>query len=78
MENGKWGEVKGLNPHSYGEGFSRSLEIFIETIILIIIKIIVNKKGIIDIIANIKITYIIKIINNFFNWKLNVMYILYK
>lgn len=42
------------------------------------IKIVVKIKGIIDTINNNKITYIIKIINKFFNWKLNVINILYK
>lgn len=77
IENGRWGGVRGLNPHSKGEGFSRSINIFFEIEKLIIIIIVVSINGIIDRNRIVNITYIIN--NNFFNWKLNVIcYILYK
>lgn len=75
-ENGKRADVFGSNPHSKGDLFSRSINLFLEIIFTTKIKI----KLIIKI--NIKIEA--KMINiytkyvRFFDWKSKIIFILYK
>jgi len=74
--NGVWLFDIGSNPHSNGDDFSRSFIIFFEIKKLINInikEIIISKEVIIN-------SWIIIYINlvKFFNWKLNVINILYK
>lgn len=74
--NGMWLLEIGSNPHSNGEIFSRSWNDFLDNIIFRSISVIeiskkINIKGIIIIIIYIKIF-------KYFNWKLNVIIILYK
>lgn len=75
-EKGIRAEEFGSNPHSKGEHFSRSINVFFDVIIEInIIKleiIIINKIN-----EKIKMIIYIKIIN-LFDWKSNILYILYK
>lgn len=70
------GNDLGSNPHSKGEHFSRSMKDFLEIIIEIIIKILDKKKNKIEI-NIINLIIYIKIIN-LFDWKSNILYILYK
>lgn len=76
IEKGKREEFIGLKPHSKGESFSRSIFFFFdnsEERIITIVEII-NKMIVTDI--KFKIIYI-KIFKPF-NWKLNILFILYK
>lgn len=75
-ENGIRAIDLGSNPHSNGEHFSRSMNDFFEIIKEIIIKILAI---IITIINNINIKKIIYIkIIKLFDWKSNILNILYK
>lgn len=76
-ENGIRAEDLGSNPHSNGEHFSRSMNDFFDKIIDINI-IILEIKIIIKEMKKIKIIIYIK--NNFklFDWKSNILNILYK
>lgn len=75
-ENGIRGKHLGSNPHSNGEHFSRSKFVFFDKIDEIIINILEIKKKIVDIRNIILIIYI----KNFklFDWKSNILNILYK
>lgn len=74
--NGKRFLEIGSNPHSNGDVFSRSWKDFFEMIRLISMSKVAIINGIKVIMINWKIIYI-KIFK-FFNWKLNVIIILYK
>ena len=76
IEKGRREEFIGLNPHSKGDNFSRSLFFFFDNKDerIITIAAIINK--IIPIDIKLKIIYI-KIFKPF-NWKLNILFILYK
>lgn len=75
-ENGRREDDFGSNPHSKGEFFSRSMLIFfdrVEAKIIIIVEINIISEAI-NIIIN--IFYIID--NKLYDWKSNVLFILYK
>lgn len=76
IENGSRDEDLGSNPHSKGEAFSRSTIVFLDKI---------DAKNITIIEINIMISLIIKIekiiytINNrLYDWKSNILFILYR
>ena len=75
-ENGSREEDFGSNPHSNGEDFSRSIKVFFEIIDANNITIIeINK--IINLVVKIdKIIY--TIIYRLYDWKSNILYILYR
>lgn len=76
-ENGIRAEDKGSNPHSKGEHFSRSFKDFLDNIIeinIIILEIII----IIEKINSIKIIIYINYFIKLFDWKSNILNILYK
>ena len=75
-EKGIRADDLGSNPHSNGEDFSRSLLVFFDKINEIFITMKLTVKIAEDTINVIKITYI-KIFK-LFNWKLNILFILYK
>lgn len=77
-EKGWRDEVLGSNPHSKGENFSRSRFFFLEIKIEMKIRIKVIEIINIAIIDKDKIIYIILFMDKLFNWKLNILYILYK
>ncbi len=76
IEKGSREELKGSKPHSNGEFFSRSRKFFFDkneakNITIVEISIIIN--------INIKIMFIIYIINNkLYDWKSYILFILYK
>lgn len=76
IEKGSREELIGLNPHSKGDSFSRSIIFFFDNKEdnIITIKAIVNKNK--DIKNKLKIIYI----KNFkpYDWKSNILFILYK
>ena len=76
IEKGNRGELKGSNPHSNGEFFSRSIFFFFDRIVAknITIKAIINIILIIVIIKN--IIYIK--LNKLYDWKSYILFILYK
>lgn len=75
-EKGRRAELLGSNPHSKGEDFSRSIIAFFDNIEARIITILLIKKINIDIIKIKKIIYT-KIFRPY-NWKLFILFILYK
>jgi hypothetical protein len=75
MENGMRENLFGSNPHSNGEFFSRSKNLFLDRIVDRII-IIVDRINVIILIIN--LIFITYIISKSFNWKLNIIFILYK
>lgn len=76
IENGSRLDLLGSNPHSKGLLFSRSINVFLEIIEANIIIIKEIKKIINEIYNIMKIIYTNLI--RFFNWKLKVIFILYK
>lgn len=76
-ENGIRAEDLGSNPHSNGEHFSRSIKDFFDRIIEIDIKILeINISKIVT--ENIKIIIYINLNFKLFDWKSNILIILYK
>lgn len=71
-ENGIRDDLKGSNPHSKGEDFSRSMNLFLEIITIIII---IKNRIIIIIIININIFKINS--SNFWSFWLEVKYTIY-
>lgn len=75
FENGSREQFHGSNPHSNGDLFSRSIILFFEIKFNVIIRIIITLK------ITITIRVIILIIytkSRFFDWKSNIIFILYK
>lgn len=71
MEKGNRDEIKGLNPHSNGDNFSRSISFFFERIVDKNITIVEIKKN-----KNLKINKLKIIYIKFFNpcnWKLHIL-----
>lgn len=75
-ENGIRADDFGSNPHSKGDLFSRSINVFFEMIVAIIIISIVIKNVRItrEMISNIIYTNLVRS----FDWKSNIIFILYK
>jgi hypothetical protein len=74
-ENGNRDEDLGSNPHSNGDLFSRSAKDFLDVILIIIIRAIIMME-IINAIKN--SNFNIYTISRSFDWKSNIIFILYK
>lgn len=75
IENGKRLTFVGSNPHSNGEFFSLSEKVFLDSTL---INRIITITIIAAIVLSVTINKIIYTISRFFDWKSNIIFILYK